>query len=1006
MRRWEIVCLFGLFAPGHLHAQGFPPEDAVRRIQTPAGLRATLVAAEPLVRQPVAIDFDDRGRLWVIQYLQYPNPAGLKRAKVDRYSRTTYDRIPEPPPKGPKGADRITILQNPDASGRFRGSVDFVKDLNLTTGFAFGHGGVFVLQVPYLLFYPDKDGDGVPDADPEVLLQGFGMEDAHSVANSLTWGPDGWLYGCQGSTVTANIRGIVFQQGVWRYHPITRAFELFCDGGGNSWGLDFDRHGNLFYSTNHGGFVMLHGVQGGYYWKAFEKHGAFQNPFTFGWFDHVHHQDFRGGHVSVGGLFYRGNAFPPQYRDQYIAGDLLGHGVHMHSLERFGSTFKSRTISTLVTGNDTWFAPCDVTLGPDGAIYVADWYDQRTAHPDPDAEWDRTNGRIYRFEATASKPMPVPDWRKRSSMELVGLLSNSNDWIVRRARRILAERRDPEVILPLRRIALESADPQVALESLWALYVSGGFSDAFALQTLSHANPHLRRWAVRFVGDEGRVSASVANRLEALAKSEPDVTVRSQLASSARRLPASAALPVLHGLLQHSGDAKDPHLPLLLWWAVEKHAIKDSDAVLHWFGSDALWKNPLVAETIAPRLMRRWAAERQDRSFDACAKLLRLAPPLSMQRSLALALEQGLRDQPGIPSNQAMGTLFTQFADSKLPRRKINDKLKLPETLKETLVQTLAHTTKTDLAALRILVAIGFRPAREELVASVANRETPAERLVELLAIVREMDNDAELGNVVLKRWHRTGPEKLQLAVLAAAENLDHAGIETFFLNELPHVSPAVRAKVLESMVGRKTSARMLLHAVEGGKISAKEIPAETMRGIRHFEDAELDRLVTKHWGFLQGGTPEEKLAEMRRFNNDLNAGAGDLQAGHQLFQKHCAICHQLFGEGEKIGPDLTFANRKDRAFLLASLVDPSAMIRKEFLSYTVHLQDGRLMSGMILEQNANQIVLANAKAEKTVIARDRIERVEESPISLMPENLLKTLTPHQLRDLFRYLQK
>ena len=193
-----------------------------------AGLSASLVASEPMVRQPVCLEFDDRGRLWVIQYLQYPNPAGLVRAKVDRYSRTQYDRVPEPPPRGPKGADRVTILSDTNHDGTADHARDFVDGLNLATGLAFGHGGVFVLQVPYLLFYPDRNQDDVPDADPEVLLAGFGMEDAHSVANSLTWGPDGWLYGCQGSTVTARVRGLEFQQGVWRYHPLTREFELFC----------------------------------------------------------------------------------------------------------------------------------------------------------------------------------------------------------------------------------------------------------------------------------------------------------------------------------------------------------------------------------------------------------------------------------------------------------------------------------------------------------------------------------------------------------------------------------------------------------------------------------------------------------------------------------------------------------------------------------------------------------------------------------------------------------
>src|SRR5207248_6430364 len=284
-------------------------------------------------------------------------------------------RVPEPPPRGPKGADKLTILSDPDERGRFRSAKDFVTGLNLASGFALGHGGVFVMQPPYLLFYPDRDRDDRPDGDPEVLLSGFGLEDAHSVANSLTWGPDGWLYGLQGSTVTAKVRGIEFQQGVWRYHPRSRRFELFCEGGGNMWGLDFDRHGQLFASTNVGGFILLHGVQGGYYWKSFGKHGPLHNPYTFGYFDHVPHRHFRGGHVTVGGTVYQGDSFPARFRGKYIAADLLGHAVYWHDLEPNGSSFRSAHGGALLIAHDTWFAPSDLTTGPDGSVYVADWYD-------------------------------------------------------------------------------------------------------------------------------------------------------------------------------------------------------------------------------------------------------------------------------------------------------------------------------------------------------------------------------------------------------------------------------------------------------------------------------------------------------------------------------------------------------------------------------------------------------------------------------------------------------
>jgi putative membrane-bound dehydrogenase-like protein len=513
--------VYWVLLPFPIRAQDFPPDQAVAHMQPAEGFAVKLVAAEPMVRKPVAIEFDDRGRLWVLQYLQYPNPAALQRVKVDRYSRTTYDRIPAPPPRGPKGADRVTILENIGPDGRARTAKDFVNGLNLATGIAFGHGGVFILQVPYLLFYPDRNGDDIPDGDPEVLLTGFGMEDAHSVANSLTWGPDGWLYGCQGSTVTARIRGIEFQQGVWRYHPLTHRFELFCEGGGNSWGLDFDRHGNLLYSTNVGGFVMLHGVQGGYYWKQFGKHGALHNPFAFGYFDHVPHRNFQGGHVTVGGIVYQGDSFPARLHGQYIAADLLGHNIYWHHLERNGSSFRSSHGGALLLANDTAFAPSDVTQGPDGAVYVADWHDKRTAHPDPDAEWDRTKGRIYKIEAKGTEPVRIPDFAKLSSAQLIELLAHPNDWFGRKARRVLADRRDPEVILPLRTLIVETNNDDLALQALWALYVSGGFDEEFARRLLDHRNPDVRRWTVRLLGDDNRVSPAMARRLIALAGSEP-----------------------------------------------------------------------------------------------------------------------------------------------------------------------------------------------------------------------------------------------------------------------------------------------------------------------------------------------------------------------------------------------------------------------------------------------------------------------------------------------------
>ncbi|MEI8020158.1 MAG: PVC-type heme-binding CxxCH protein, partial [Schlesneria sp.] len=587
-------------------SQGFTPDEAVKRMTVADGFEVQVVASEPLVRQPVCIEFDDRGRLWVIQYLQYPNPAELKRVQVDRYSRTKYDRIPDPPPFGPKGADKITILSDSDSDGRMDQSHDFAQGLNLATGLAFGHGGVFVLNVPYLLFYPDRNRDDVPDGDPEVLLTGFGMDDAHSVANSLTWGPDGWLYGCQGSTVTASIRGIEFQQGIWRYHPVSHEFELFCEGGGNSWGLDFNRTGELFYSTNYGGHVLLHGVQGSYLVKSFAKHGALHNPHAYGFFDHAPHHNFQGGHVTVGGIVYQGDSFPASFRDAYIAGDLLGHGVYWHQITRRESTVKTAHGGQFIAANDTWFAPTDVTMGPEGAVYVSDWNDARTAHPDPDADWDRSNGRIYRIAAKGTQPASAIDFTKLTTDELLKLHRHRSQWYVRRARMELARRHDAKTaLLDL----LKDTDEIIALEGLWSLAAIGEFDEMLGDTLLSSAHPAIRSWTVRLLGDTRRVSPEMAHRLDKFAEREPVVDVRRQLASTAARLPAQQAMPIINANINRDIDRDDPYIPLLWWCAVERHSVTGRDAVMRRFIRPSLWKSRLGRETLLTRLIRRYAAE-------------------------------------------------------------------------------------------------------------------------------------------------------------------------------------------------------------------------------------------------------------------------------------------------------------------------------------------------------------------------------------------------------------
>ncbi len=854
---------------------------------------------------------------------------------------------------------------------------DFVSGLNLASGLAFGYGGVFVLQAPYLLFYADGNRDDQPDGDPEVLLTGFGMEDAHSVANSLTWGPDGWLYGLQGSTVTANIRGIEFQQGVWRYHPRTKRFELFCEGGGNMWGLDFDRHGQLFASTNVGGFVMLHGIQGGYYWKSFGKHGPLHNPYTFGYFDHVRHQGLKGGHVAVGGLFYEADALPDAWRGLYIAGDLLDHSVHVHQVAPSGSTFRARQVADVLRANDTWFAPSDLTLGPDGAVYLADWHDRRTAHPDPDADWDRTNGRIFALTVRRAKSSGTFDLSAKTANELVTLLDHPNVWYRRKARRLLTERCAQGVASTLRRKAIE-ARGVAALEALWASYGSAGLDDSMTERLLAHPDADVRLWSVRLLGDEDRSSALAAAHLLKMAAGEPAVSVRAQLACTARRLAPENGLDVAHAIAARDLDRDDLYIPLLVWWAVERHAIIDINRTLELFTSAESWKSGMIRDIVLSRLMRRWAQERSAAGDGACASLLASAPSAEATRPLLSALDESVQGRQAATVTPALSHAVIE--------RWVRE--------------------PTDVTLTRLAARWGNASARRQALAVARDHREPERDRLALLDLQGELRDRESMGMLLdLAIRDASASAAVRLAALSALGRFEDQSIASALVATYPRQSEASRSRVRELLLSRTAWARIYLAAIGRGDLPAKDLTLEQLGRFPALQDPSLAVLLRRYWGTTKGATREERLAEVRRLNNDLRAAPGDSAQGRRLFHDRCAVCHRLDGEGETLGPDLTYANRKDRDFLLLSLVDPGGSVRKEYQAYQVATKDGRVLCGLIVEQTPGTITLRDAKGEPTRIARTEVEELRESDVSLMPDSLYREFNPAQLRDLFSYLQ-
>lgn len=991
MRRHGLSGLVLLALAGLTRGDGPTAEEAVARMKLPLGFRVTAVASEPMIRQPLSISFDDRGRMWVLQYLQYPNPAGLKALKQDQYLRTVWDRVPEPPPKGPQGADRITILSEPDAQGVYTKSVDFLNNLNMATGFCLGHGGVYVVQPPYLLFYADKDGDDKPDGDPQVLLTGFGLEDTHALANSLQWGPDGWLYGAQGSTVTARIRNpadpamppVEFQQGLWRYHPITRKFELFSEGGGNTYGLDFDKHGQAIAGTNHSNKAMLHQFQGAYYIKSFAKHGPLHNPHTYGYFDHVPYTGFKGGHVTCGGIVYQSTEFPREYHDQYIAGNLLANAIYMHRMQRQGASFTAQHGADLLTTDDTFFRPVDLFQGPDGAVYIADWTDRRAAHLDPVDNWDKSNGRIYRVSYEGTPTISAPGLRGKPTAEVCEYLKHPNKWWRNEARLVLAERRDLSVAPRLKKWIAEDQG-LLALEALWALHVSGGLSESFARELLSHPFEHVREWAIRLVGDSRSASPKTYEAWESLARREKSLIVLAQLACTAKRLDHQQAMSLAQALVSNPACAGDAHLPLLIWWALEA-AITDQADMATLFCQDVTSTNPLYHDLVS-KAVRRLLASDIPQGTERASALLKgwsRTNPLPVLRGLAGALA---------------GQRLTE----------------VPAALRQPLEELRASSSPSSAAvtelALELLARMSDPSAVAEYRRRLADASRPAAERLAAGAILANL-RDPDTKTLLLQLLATSPTEDFRIGLLNHLTAYDDPRIGETVLQAYPAWPSKAQKQAVTLLTSRPAWALALLRAIDSGQFRKDDLPLELARNLVGLNDAAVTPLVEKHFGKLSPATAGEKLARITWLTREITKGGpGNPAVGKALFTRHCAACHTLFGEGGKVGPDLTTADRKNRGYMLLHIVDPSAYIRPEYVLHTVLTLDGRKLSGIIQppsDAGSGKMTLVNVidnKPVTTVISMADVEEMTPSAISLMPENLLDTLSYQEIRDLFAFL--
>lgn len=972
-------------ARGALSDNSIPtlPEEALISFRLPDDLAMDLVLAEPIINQPLEITFDHRGRLWVVQYTQYPYPKGLKITGIDNHLRVEFDKVPAPPPVGAIGADKITFFEDTNGDGTFDKATDAITGLNIATSVALGRRNIWVLNPPYLLAYPDVKGDGLPDGEPTVHLEGFGLQDTHAVANSLRWGPDGWLYGATGSTVTSNISSSVTKnvqfsgQGIWRYHPETKIFELFAEGGGNTFHVEIDAKGRI-YSGDNGVSRGQYYKQGAYYIKNWGKHGALTNPYAFGYLNNMGLQGdkLRFTHAWIK---YEGDALPAHYQGKMISINPLLNYIQLTELVSNGSTFSNVDLQRIVETDDHWFRPVDIKAGPDGAVYLADWYDSRLSHVDPRDTWHKTSGRIYRLRSKTSTPMASFDLSSYSKEQLIKLLSHPNKWFRQQALRQFGDRKDKSIVPQLKEMLLGETG-QLALECLWAINLSGGFSDDIAKIGLSHDDPFVRMWSVRLLGDYNDLSSDTFNSLVTLALNETHPEVQSQLAGTAKRLSGAQGIPIINGLLNSAGIQEDPDNPLLVWWALESKIDNDSDLVIKLFEDHKLWELPIIRQTILERLAQRLIMAGSNNDFLSCARLLDLAPDKDSIKPLLDGIQEGLRGK---------------------------DMAALPKYL---VAAIKPHLENYGNAPLVFLIRQRDTDAISSALSIITQEKANVNERLAYIRVMGELKLTKSISKLLQLVENQSSRISVRQAALAALSNFKENEIGKRVAKAYPNqlrADPALKLASLNLFTSRVSWALELLELIEGSKqVSTDDLPEQIVRQLQLLDDPKVNRSVNQLWPEIATASSADKTAHMRKITTALESGEGNISSGKQLYQQLCGTCHQLFGEGGILGPDLTGYDRNNISYLVINIVDPNIDIREGYVNYKIVKKDGRILAGTITDRSSELVTLKSFSGEEIVIPTEQIEVMEAQAISLMPERLTDNLTDQQIRDLFSYIMK
>ena len=966
-----------IFNTQDTNAIPLPPVEAAKLMQAPPGFKVRLFAGEPDVQQPIGMTMDDRGRLWVAENYTY----GEAKVNFDLRLR-----------------DRVVILEDTHHEGHFDKRTVFWDQGQRLTSVAVGFGGVWVLCAPQLLFIPDKNGDDIPDGPPVVVLDGWNDDVIrHNIVNGLFWGPDGWLYGRQGIQATSHVgkpgapqtERTPMNAGIWRYHPTRKVFEVVAQGTTNPWGFDYNEEGEMFFINTVIGHLW-HLIPGAHYKRMY---GEDFDLHTYGLIDqHADHYHFDtgkgwtatrylkggsdemgGGHAHSGLMFYLGDNWPARYYNTLFTVNFHGRRLNNEILERTGSGYVGHHGADLFKTDDVWFRGLDLITGPDGGVYVSDWSDVGECHNSEGVH--RTSGRIYKLAYGEPAPPTIKDVAALSTLDLCRLQTHKNDWFPRHARRILQERAvsgEDMRVAKTELVRLYDSDPVLShkLRFLWSLYVIGGADESWLLRQLENENEHVRAWAVRLLIDQGTPSEAALAKFVELARKDSSGLVRLYLSSALQRLPVTKRIDLAAGLLGHAEDANDHNLPLMIWYGIEPVVGSNAEAAVTLSSHSAI---PLVR-----RYTARWFAETMESNPAPINSLLKAAferGGADFQLEVLRGMSDGLRGWRKAPR-----PVEWDVASSKI---------------------SASESSEMQERGRNLSLLFGDGRALDEVRAVALNSKEAAEARLKALQILLDT-RPPELLPVLVKL---VSERTVGVAAAKGLMSYDDSNSPALILKVYNHFSAEERPDVVEALISRPSGARQLLAGVAKGKISRGDISAFHARQIQNLGNEELSSQLRDVWGEIRGtaGDKQKLIARYRKLLTPERLRAADPAKGRVLFSQTCAICHVLYGEGARIGPDLTGSSRDNLEYLLENIVDPSAIVGADYRVSIVTLKDGRVLNGILRDQTAKTLTIQSPGTSLTV-ERTEVADLKASSVSLMPEGLLEALRDDQIPDLIRYL--